>query len=281
MNWVSDFVKKKIEKRVNNGTEVPDNVWQKDPLTGAIIHESELKSNFYVFPSGYHARLSAENRLKMVFDEENFEIIPNVKTTDDPLKFRDSKKYSDRLIENRKKTKNQDALMNAKGLINGKNAVVSVMDFEFMAGSMGTSVGANFVEAAKVAVATNSAFIAVTASGGARMQEGIMSLMQLPRTTIAVEMVKNAGLPYIVILTDPTTGGVSASFAMLGDIHISEPGSLIGFAGKRVIEQTVREQLPTDFQTAEYLLKHGMVDMVVERKILKETLGRILAILMP
>ncbi len=279
MNWITDFVQNKLEKSSAKPKEIKDN-WHKDPITAGIISEKQLKENCWVFPSGFHARINAEERLEMMLDNK-FTLLESQTTNDDPIKFRDSKKYTERLSEARKKTKHHDALISAMGTINGAKAVVSVMDFEFMAGSMGSAVGVNFYNAAMQAIKNRSAFVCVTASGGARMQEGIISLMQLPRTTIAVQMVKRANLPYIVILTDPTTGGVSASFAMLGDVHIAEPGSLIGFAGKRVIEQTVREQLPTDFQTAEYLLTHGMVDMVVERKELKSVLGRLINMLLP
>ena len=208
------------------------------------------------------------------------EQIPLPRVVEDPLRFKDRKKYVDRLKESRHKTKALDGLMVGAGTIAGRPAVIAAFEFEFMGGSMGMAVGEGLVTAANEAVKRKAALIAIPSSGGARMQEGILSLMQMPRTTIAVEQVKDAGLPYIVVLTDPTTGGVTASFAMLGDIHIAEPGAVIGFAGQRVIEETIRARLPEGFQRAEYLRDHGMVDIVAPRKDLKDLLGRLLNLLM-
>ncbi|HIE20949.1 MAG TPA: acetyl-CoA carboxylase carboxyl transferase subunit beta, partial [Rhodospirillales bacterium] len=218
-------------------------------------------------------------RLEMLFDDGAFQKVEAAPTVEDPLKFRDRRKYTDRLKESRTKTGNNDALIVAHGKISGIGVVVAALDFSFMGGSMGVAVGEGLLTAARLAVVQDSALIVVPSSGGARMQEGIYSLMQLPRSIIAVEEVRDAGLPYIVILADPTTGGVSASFAMLGDIAIAEPGAVIGFAGARVIEQTIRETLPEGFQRSEYLYEHGMVDMVVHRAELRDTLGRVLSLL--
>ena len=216
----------------------------------------------------------------MLFDDEKFEQINVPRAVVDPLKFRDIKKYSDRLKESQTKTKMTDAIVVGKGAVGGRTTVMAAFDFSFMGGSMGIAVGEGVVTAARAAIEAKAPLVVLTSSGGARMQEGIHSLMQLARTTIAVEEVRDAGLPYIVILCDPTTGGVSASLAMLGDIHIAEPGAVIGFAGQRVIEQTIRETLPEGFQRAEYLYEHGMVDMVVPRAELRETLARVIDLLM-
>jgi len=240
----------------------------------------DIEKTLYVCPHcGHHMRLPAKNRLDMLFDEAKYQRIELPKTQPDPLKFRDTKRYVDRLKESQAKTGEQDALLVAHGRIGGVPAVAAVFDFEFMGGSMGMAVGDGLIAAAELAVLQEAALIVVPSSGGARMQEGVLSLMQMARTTVAVDKVKDKGLPYIVLLADPTTGGVTASFAMLGDVHIAEPGAVIGFAGARVIETTIREKLPEGFQRAEYLLEHGMVDMVVPRAQLKETIARILGIL--
>jgi acetyl-CoA carboxylase carboxyl transferase subunit beta len=247
-----------------------------------MIFTKELEKNLRVCTHcGHHVRGSALERLAWTFDEEKFTRIELPKVPADPLGFRDSKRYADRLKEARTKTGLDDALVVAHGTIAGAPAVVAAMEFGFMGGSMGAAVGEGLVAAAKLAVLQEAALIVFTASGGARMQEGAVSLMQMPRTTIAALLLKDAGLPFIVVLTDPTTGGVTASFAMLGDIQIAEPGALIGFAGARVIEQTVRETLPEGFQRAEYLHEHGIVDMVVPRLAMRETLGRIIGLLSP
>jgi acetyl-CoA carboxylase carboxyl transferase subunit beta len=224
-------------------------------------------------------RIAPAERLKLMFDGGRYQLIELPKAAFDPLKFRDQKRYADRLRDAQAATGSADAIQVAHGEIGGLAAVAAVLDHRFILGSMGVAVGEGIVAAARLAVLQNAAFIAVTASGGARMQEGMLSLMQMPRTVVAVEQVKEAGLPYIVVLTDPTTGGVSASFAMLGDIQIAEPGAQIGFAGQRVIEETLRETLPDGFQRAEYLLKHGMIDMVVSRLEMHDTLARLLQLL--
>jgi acetyl-CoA carboxylase carboxyl transferase subunit beta len=281
MSWLSNLVRPKIRSLVVK-KDVPDNLWEKCPGCGAMLFKRELEESFNVCRAcGYHLRLDPLQRLSMLFDEGEFRLMALPKTVSDPLHFRDMKRYKDRLRDARKKTGQRDAIFVAEGKMGGRPAVIAAFDFGFMGGSMGTAVGEGIVTAAKQAVANKAPFIIIPASGGARMQEGILSLMQMPRTTIAVQQVKQAGLPYIVVLTDPTTGGVTASFAMLGDIHIAEKGAQIGFAGARVIESTIRETLPQDFQRAEYLREHGMVDIVVVRKDLRDTLIRIMSLLMP
>ncbi|MGP1257133.1 MAG: acetyl-CoA carboxylase, carboxyltransferase subunit beta [Kiloniellales bacterium] len=279
MNWISDYVRPRIRSLIAK-QDVPENLWEKCDSCGQMIFHRELEANLRVCTNcGHHMRIGAERRLKLLFDEGDYQTIELPETPADPLKFRDRERYSDRLKKARSKTGHQDALLVAHGTIGGHKAVVACFDFGFMGGSMGIAVGEALVSAARLAVLQEAALIAVPASGGARMQEGILSLMQLPRSVIAVEEVKEAGLPYFVLLTDPTTGGVSASFAMLGDIQISEPGAVIGFAGQRVIEETIRESLPEGFQRAEYLRDHGMIDMVVERKDLNATIGKLLSLL--
>ena len=279
MNWISDYVRPRIRSLIAK-QDVPENLWEKCGSCGQMIFHRELEANLRVCTNcGHHMRIGAERRLKLLFDEGDYQTIELPETPADPLKFRDRERYSDRLKKARSKTGHQDALLVAHGTIGGHKAVVACFDFGFMGGSMGIAVGEALVSAARLAVLQEAALIAVPASGGARMQEGILSLMQLPRSVIAVEEVKEAGLPYFVLLTDPTTGGVSASFAMLGDIQISEPGAVIGFAGQRVIEETIRESLPEGFQRAEYLRDHGMIDMVVERKDLNATIGKLLSLL--
>jgi acetyl-CoA carboxylase carboxyl transferase subunit beta len=282
MNWLSNYVRPRFQALVRSTgkAEVPENLWHQCPSCERMIFHRDLEGNQRVCPHcSHHMRVGPEYRFQSLFDEGSWAQIELPKVPIDPLKFRDSKRYSDRLKEAQAKTKTQDALEAAHGRIDGLPAVVAVMNFHFMAGSMGAGLGEAFVTAARLAVLQEAAFIIVTSSGGARMQEGALSLMQMARTTIAVEEVKEAGLPYIVILTDPTTGGVTASFAMLGDIHIAEPGAVIGFAGARVIEQTIRETLPEGFQKAEYLLEHGMVDMVVHRFEMRQTVARVLGLL--
>ena len=279
MSWLSDFVRPKIQNLVGS-REVPENLWDKCPQCSQMIFHRDMEKTFYVCTHcGHHLRLPAKKRLELLFDDGKYQRIELPKSVVDPLKFRDTKRYTDRLKDTQAKTGEQDALLVAHGRIGGVPAVAAVFDFDFMGGSMGTAVGDGLLAAAELAVLQDAALIVVPASGGARMQEGALSLMQLARTTVAVDKVKEKGLPYIVLLSDPTTGGVTASFAMLGDIHIAEPGAVIGFAGARVIESTIREKLPEGFQRAEYLLEHGMVDMVVPRMQLKETLARILGIL--
>ncbi len=245
-----------------------------------MIFHRELETGKKVCPHcGHHMRASAADRLSWTFDEGSYTRIDLPKVVADPLKFRDQKRYADRLREARDASKQEDALLVAHGTIGGHRAVVAAMEFSFMAGSMGAAVGEGLVAAARLAVLQAAPLVVYTASGGARMQEGAISLMQMPRTTIATQMVKEAGLPFITVLTDPTTGGVTASFAMLGDVQIAEPNALIGFAGARVIEQTVREKLPEGFQRAEYLFEHGIIDMVVKRGELTATLARLIGLL--
>jgi acetyl-CoA carboxylase carboxyl transferase subunit beta len=279
MNWLTSFVRPKIRALVKK-QDVPDNLWCKCGNCGQMIFHRDLDAEMHVCQHcGHHLRLPLDKRLDMLFDDGEYQRIELPKSTPDPLKFRDSKRYTDRIKEARSKTGEDDSIIVAHGAMGGINVVVATLSFDFMGGSMGIAVGEGFIAAARLAVVQDAPLIVVTASGGARMQEGTLSLMQLPRTVIAVEEVREAGLPYIVVLTDPTTGGVSASFAMLGDIHLAEPGAMIGFAGARVIEQTVRETLPNGFQRAEYLLEHGIVDMVVPRKELRDTLVRLVSLI--
>ncbi len=280
MNWLTNFVRPKIRALVAP-KEVPENMWVKCPNCAAMLFRKDLVQNYSVcHHCDHHLRLPVESRLELLFDDGLYSRHELPKTPNDPLKFRDTKRYSDRLKEYQSKTGEKDAALIGEGRIGGKPAVAVALNFAFMGGSMGMAVGEAFLAAAQLAVRNKAALIAIPASGGARMQEGILSLMQMPRSVIGVEQVKEAGLPYIVLLTDPTTGGVSASFAMLGDIHIAEPGAQIGFAGARVIEETIRQSLPEGFQTAEYLEEHGMIDMVVPRDKLHGTLARLLSLLM-
>jgi len=281
MSWLTNVVLPKIRAVVSAKREVPDNLWTKCPACGQMLFHRELEANLNVCHAcGHHMRIDAKRRMGVLFDKGEYTRIELPKPVVDPLKFRDSKRYVDRLKEAQAvHGPNRDAILVAHGKIGGHDAVVAVFEFGFMAGSMGIAVGEAIVAASRLAVLQSAALIIVPSSGGARMQEGILSLMQMPRTTIAVEEVKEAGLPYFVLLTDPTTGGVTASFAMLGDIQISEPGAVIGFAGARVIEETIREKLPEGFQRAEYLLDHGMVDMVVSRHDLALTIGRLIGLL--
>jgi acetyl-CoA carboxylase carboxyl transferase subunit beta len=279
MNWIANFVRPKIRALVNKA-DVPDNLWEKCPSCEQMVFHRELEENLRVCPHcNYHLRIGARQRLEWLFDDGLYKVIELPETLVDPLKFRDRKRYTERLKEAQAKNQDKEAIVVAHGEIGESKAVVAAFNFSFMGGSMGMAVGEGLLAAARLAVLQDAALIVVPASGGARMQEGILSLMQMPRSVIAVDLVKEAGLPYIVLLSDPTTGGVSASFAMLGDIAIAEPGATIGFAGKRVIQETIRETLPEGFQRSEYLLDHGMVDMVVSRQELKVTLGRILDLL--
>jgi acetyl-CoA carboxylase carboxyl transferase subunit beta len=261
--------------------ETPENLWHRCRECDAMVFTKEWEENLSVCPRcGHHGRIGPRTRFDQLLDP-GFTILPPPQVREDPLRFRDSKRYSDRIRAARQQTGEPDALMNARGTIAGARAVVGVQDFAFMGGSMGLGVGAAFVAGARAAIQDRSGYVIFTAAGGARMQEGILSLMQMPKTTVAIAELKEAGLPYIVVLTDPTTGGVTASYAMLGDVHIAEPGALIGFAGQRVIESTIREKLPEGFQRAEYLLEHGMVDMVVPRGELKQKLALLLDYLTP
>tara|TARA_R110002095_G_scaffold161734_4_gene140129 strand:+ start:3540 stop:4385 length:846 start_codon:yes stop_codon:yes gene_type:complete len=279
MNWIRNFVKPKLKALV--GKDVPEKLWDKCPSCEQMIFHRELSDATYVCPQcDYHMRIGPVERLKILFDEGKFERISLPSVVHDPLKFKDIKRYADRKKEAQAKTNEEDALVIGFGSIGGKPAVCAAFNFKFMGGSMGLSVGEGLVKAADYAREHQAAFIVVPASGGARMQEGILSLMQMARSTAAISKLKECNLPYIVLLTDPTTGGVTASFAMLGDIHIAEPKAMIGFAGRRVIEQTIKQKLPSDFQTAEYLLDHGMLDQVVHRKDLNKTLGNMISLLL-
>lgn len=278
MSWL-DRVRNKIPFLPKR--ETPENLWHKCPECDAMVFTREYEENLYVCPRcDHHGRIGAHRRFEMLLDP-GFTLLPPPEVREDPLKFRDSKRYSDRIKAARQKTGEPDALLNARGTIEGRPTILGVQDFGFMGGSMGMAVGAAFVAGARAAIADRSAYIIVTAAGGARMQEGILSLMQMPKATVAIAELREAGLTYIVLLADPTTGGVTASYAMLGDVHIAEPGALIGFAGQRVIESTIREKLPEGFQRAEYLHEHGMVDMVVHRRELKKRLALLLDYLSP
>ncbi|MCX8572474.1 acetyl-CoA carboxylase, carboxyltransferase subunit beta [Aminobacter sp. MET-1] len=280
MNWITNFVRPKINSMLGR-REMPDNLWIKDPESGEMVFHKDLEENQYVIPSsGHHMKISAKERLRFFFDDGRYDTIENPKVVTDPLKFRDEKRYVDRLKDAKAKTGMEDAILSGTGKIEGLPVVVTVQDFAFMGGSLGMAAGDAIIRAFEVALEKKRPLVLFAASGGARMQEGILSLMQLPRTTVAVDRLKEAGLPYIVVLTNPTTGGVTASYAMLGDVHIAEPGALIGFAGPRVIEQTIREKLPEGFQRSEYLMDHGMVDMVVSRLEMKSTVANLLKILM-
>ena len=280
MNWITNAVLPKIKALVT-ANDVPDNLWVKCKSCGQMIFHREFEqANNCCSTCGHHAPLPPKARFAMTFDKGVFETVALKPIEDDPLKFRDTRRYADRLKDTRAKTGINDAIAVAHGTIGGKKVVMAAFDFRFMGGSMGRMVGNGIIAAAEAAVEHDAALITVPSTGGARMQEGVLSLMQLPRTILAVEKVRNAGLPHIVLLAHPTTGGVTASFAMLGDLQIAEPGAIIGFAGRRVIEETVREKLPEDFQTAEYLQDHGMVDSVVPRAEQPEFLGRVLGFLM-
>jgi acetyl-CoA carboxylase carboxyl transferase subunit beta len=279
MSWLS---------RVRNGIQSltkrqsADNLWHKCGKCQSMVFTKEWEDNGYVCPRcDHHDRVGPTVRFDALFDRKKYEVLDSPEVREDPLKFRDTKRYTERVKIARSTTGERDALINAIGKIEGHTAVVGVQDFAFMGGSMGVAVGAAFVAGIDRAIKKRCPYVLFTAAGGARMQEGILSLMQMPRTTVALAKLREAGLPYIVVLTDPTTGGVTASYAMLGDVQIAEPGALIGFAGQRVIEQTIREKLPEGFQRAEYLLEHGMIDMVVHRHALKDRLARLIAFLAP
>jgi len=276
MNWLTNFVKPKLSALVKR-KDIPENLWQNCPSCGNMLHHKDLKENLRVCNScDYHFRMSAEDRIELIFSKEYTKEIELDKISDDPLNFSDKKKYKDRLKEYRKKTKREDAFILLDTKIGKSNIVCGLMNFSFMGGSMGRAVGGAIVKGAKRALEKKCPFVIFTSSGGARMQEGIISLMQMPRTVAAVELLNENKIPYIIVLTEPTTGGVTASFAMLGDITIAEQGSTIGFAGKRVIQDTIREELPTDFQKAEYLKEHGMVDIVCHRRDLKNNLENVI-----
>ena len=280
MNWIKEFVTPKIKAFIG-GSKVEDNLWTKCPSCDKMLYNKELAENDMVCGNcSHHFAIKPDLRFKQIFDNSQFEEIESVKVKDDPIKFKDSKKYTDRLKEARQKTNKQDAACVAFGKIGEKNAVIFVMDFSFMGGSMGLSVGKSFVKAVNFAIENKSALVSFTSSGGARMQEGMFSLMQMPATVAALCALKEAALPFINVFTHPTTGGVLASFSMLGDINISEPKALIGFAGARVIENTIKQKLPQGFQKAEFLKDHGMIDRIVHRNNLKKELQTILSLLM-
>lgn len=281
MNWISNVVRPRITSFLTTKREIPDNMWVKCPVSGQMVFYKDLEANQFVVPgSDHHMRMRSDARLAGLFDDGKYTAVelPDVKA--DPLKFRDGRRYTDRMKDARSSTEMKDAVLVGEGLLAGRTVVSAAQDFRFMGGSLGMAAGEAVIVGMLRAVELKAPFILFAASGGARMQEGILSLMQMPRTTIAVQRLRDANLPYIVVLTDPTTGGVTASYAMLGDIHIAEPGALICFAGPRVIEQTIREQLPDGFQRAEYLLEHGMIDMVVHRHKMRETLERVCRLMM-
>ncbi len=279
MNWLTNFVRPKIRALVG-AREVPDNLWLKCPGCGQMLFHKDVEANTQVCPlCQHHFRIPVSRRLGLLFDQGQYQRLPSPDVVFDPLKFKDRKRYSDRLKDAKGKDLSRDSVWIAQGYIEGMEAVVAAFDFSFLGGSMGTAAGEALVAGAEYAVRRKLPYIVIPTSGGARMQEGILSLMQMPRSVIAALQVKEAGLPYIVLLTDPTTGGVSASFAMLGDITLAEPGAVIGFAGARVIEETIRQKLPEGFQRAEYLRDHGMVDIVVPRAEMKSTIARLLGFL--
>ncbi|MDP2124006.1 MAG: acetyl-CoA carboxylase, carboxyltransferase subunit beta [Parvibaculum sp.] len=280
MNWINNVVRPKIQRVFKKREQAPDNLWHKCSNCGEMIFHRDLDAAMRVCPAcDHHLRFGTKERLASIFDNADYQLVPVDGVPLDPLKFRDQKKYPDRLKEARSKTGRDDAVTVAHGPLDGVETVVAVEDFSFMGGSLGMAAGEAIIRGAEVAREMKAPYILFTAAGGARMQEGILSLMQMPRTTVAIQLLREAGLPFIVVLTDPTTGGVLASYAMLGDIQIAEPKALIGFSGRRVIEQTIREKLPDDFQRAEFQMEHGMVDMIVHRHKMKETLARIVRLM--
>src|ERR1700753_4097311 len=283
MNWITNLVRPRIKNLMSKdaGRETPENLWKNCSACGEMIFHRDLVASFYVCPNcGHHMRIGPAERFSYTFDANSYQELPPPHVFSDPLRFKAEKRYADEMKAAKAKTARPEAFSAARGTIDGLPVMVAVQAFDFLGGSLGMAVGEAFVQAGGVAVAEKRAFILYVSSGGARMQESMLSLMQMPRTTIAVQMLKEAGLPYVVVFTDPTFGGVSASYAMLGDIQIAEPGAQIGFAGARVIAQTIREKLPEGFQRAEYLLQHGMLDMVVHRHEMRETLSRLLHMLM-
>lgn len=282
MSWFKKLVPSTIRiDGSNKRNSVPEGLWNKCPSCNAILYNIELEKNFSVCPKcEHHLRISARTRLNMFLDEEGREEIgKNVKPTD-PLKFKDSKKYKDRIAQAQKQTKESDALVVMKGRLKGKDIVAAAFDFNFMGGSMGSVVGERFVRGVNTSLALGAPFVVFTASGGARMQESLFSLFQMAKTSAALTKLSEAGIPYISFMTDPTMGGVSASLAMLGDINVAEPKALIGFAGPRVIEQTVREKLPEGFQRSEFLREHGAIDMIIDRREMRDRIASILSMLM-
>ena len=273
MSWLSNFVRPKLRALIKK-SDTPNNLWIKCNSCGQMVYHKDLFESMNVCPNcDHHMKMTARQRIEWILDEGTIKDLNIPEINIDPLKFRDSKRYLDRIKDAKSKTKSEDAIIMASGQIGGNSAIAVALDFNFMGGSMGSAVGEGFLEATKEAVNLNIPLVIFTSSGGARMQEGIFSLMQLPKTVVGVNKLKEKNIPYIVILTDPTTGGVSASFAMLGDVTFAEPGALIGFAGPRVIQSTVKETLPEGFQTAEYLLEHGIIDDVISRKNLKAAIA--------
>ena len=279
MNWLSKLTPPGV-KKIFTKRDTPDNLWVKCPKSGEMVFHADLEAALHVTPAGHHMRIGPEYRLAYTFDEGKYERLETPSVVADPLKFKDDRKYTERLKTARAKTGMEDAVAIAIGRIEGIETLVLVQNFAFMGGSLGMAAGDAFIEACAQAIARGLPVVAFTAAGGARMQEGALSLMQLPRTTIGVQQLREAGLPYIVVLTDPTTGGVTASYAMIGDVHLAEPDALICFAGPRVIEQTIREKLPEGFQRSEYLQAKGMIDQVVPRKDMRHTLAKVLSVLM-
>ncbi|MBX3445841.1 MAG: acetyl-CoA carboxylase, carboxyltransferase subunit beta [Parvibaculaceae bacterium] len=280
MNWINNVVRPKIQRVFKKKEETPDNLWHKCPSCGEMIFHRDLDAAQRVCPAcDHHLRIGTKERFAALFDNGEYQTVEIGGVVTDPLKFRDQKKYPDRLKEARNKTGAEDAVTVAHGPLDGVETVIAVEDFAFMGGSLGMAAGEAIIKGAETALEKKAPFVLFTAAGGARMQEGILSLMQMPRTTVALQLLREAGLPFIVVLTDPTTGGVLASYAMLGDVHIAEPKALIGFSGRRVIEQTIREKLPEDFQSAEFQFDHGMIDMIVHRHKMKETLSRLVRLL--
>ncbi|MGI9351540.1 MAG: acetyl-CoA carboxylase, carboxyltransferase subunit beta [Rhizobiaceae bacterium] len=280
MNWITNLVRPKIGNLLNR-KDMPENLWIKCPESGEMVFHKDLEANKGVVPSsGYHMKISATERLRQLFDNGEYELIDMPTVVQDPLKFRDKSRYIDKLKDARKKTGLEDSIIAARGKVEELEMIAVVHEMQFIGGSLGMAAGDMIIKAMELAAETKTPLVMFAASGGARMQEGILSLMQLPRTTVGVQRMKDAGVPYIVVLTNPTTGGVSASYAMLGDVHIAEPGAVIGFAGRRVIEQTIREKLPDDFQTSEYLQEHGMVDMIVSRLELKSTISKLVRLML-
>ncbi len=277
-NWLDRLTPPGMKKMFSK-TDTPENLWVKCPLSGEMVFHKDLEAGLFVTPAGHHMRIGPATRFRITFDDDNWERITVPEVAEDPLKFKDDKRYTDRLKAARAKTGDSDSVSVGVGAIKGLQSVVFVQNFNFMGGSLGMGAGEGFITAAQEAVKRNLPMVAFTAAGGARMQEGALSLMQMPRTTLALNELKDAGLPYIVVLTDPTTGGVTASYAMLGDVHLAEPRALICFAGPRVIEQTIREKLPEGFQRSEYLLEKGMIDAVVDRRHLRDKLFKILSAL--
>ena len=279
MNWLTNYIKPKLQSLVKK-RDIPKNLWLKCQCGTMIYYKDYEKSLGVCDQCGTHIRLASSMRAKFLFDEGKYEKIKVPSNNNDPLSFKDKRKYKDRLKEAQKRTKENDAVIIAEGKIENISVLAIVFDFNFMGGSMGVSVGDSIVKGSELSLKKNLPLIIIPSSGGARMQEGILSLMQMPRTVAAIKKVKDNKIPYIVVLTDPTTGGVCASFAMLGDVLIAEKDATIGFAGRRVIEQTIKETIPENFQTSDYLLEHGMVDMVVHRKDLKKRLAKILKLLL-